>query len=95
MFLKFEPINYLKKPKLRWNKMIFSYGIGLTKTRIINYTSINVDKILIGKIWNHSTLGVYERFYKVITLTELYTGRALDNVLFSLYSKLKKIVISF
>ena len=66
---------------------VFKYGFSLTKLRLVNQTANHGDKLIIGKLFTASELGVYERFMKVIVLPELYIGRVSDSVLFSLFSR--------
>lgn len=68
-------ISFKKKPQkihLTWGlsalKKIFSFSAYQFMFNVINYFSRNIDKLLIGKYINMSTLGYYEKSYRLMML---------------------------
>lgn len=61
---------------------LFSFGAGLTLVRISNFFSTNGINSFIGKLISLSSLGVFERTFKIMILPGKYLGNVLDKVMF-------------
>ena len=68
---------------------ILHFGTGLTLLRVFNIMGMQIDKLIIGKFFPLSTLGMYERSQFVINLPKVYLGKSLDSVMFSTLSKVQ------
>jgi len=70
-------------------KEILYFGSGMTLSKIFNYIGNEIDKLLIGKLLDMNSLGLYERGTKIITLPGFYIGSILDRVLFPSISRIQ------
>lgn len=68
-------ISYIRKPvkfrlrfKLNSLKKIFSFSVYQFLFNLINYFSMNLDKLIIGKYLNINSLGYYEKSYRLMML---------------------------
>jgi PST family polysaccharide transporter len=76
-----EKIGYKNLRKTHFSDL-FSFGAGLTLVRITNFFNTNGINFLIGKLISMTSLGVYERTFKIMTLPGNYLGNVLDKVMF-------------
>lgn len=79
-----EPLNkkYLKK--------LFSYGKWITAGGLINYLSIQIDNLFIGKFFGTEALGLYDFAFKTANLAFTQVTDTISRVAFPLYVKRNK-----
>ena len=68
---------------------LLAYGGGLTLSRIFNFLAQNADFFVIGNTLGVSILGVYERSFQLMKAPAALLGRALDQSLFPIMSRLQ------
>ncbi len=66
---------------------LFSFGLGLTLVRLSNFFATNGVNFLIGKLLTLTSLGVFERMFKIMILPGKYLGNVLDKVMFPSMSR--------
>jgi len=78
-------------PKLIWDRKafqdIFGFGVYTTGTNVANYLINNIDYLLIGKLLNAASLGIYTLAF---TLTDTFRSRlmaVINNVMYPMYGK--------
>lgn len=62
------PLRFTLKFNFKPLKYIFSYSIYQFSFNLFNYLSSNIDKLLIGKFLGMTTLGYYEKSYRLMML---------------------------
>ena len=70
-------------------KDLFSYGFKVSIVTYLNYLVSNVDYMLIGAFLGMAPLGYYERAFNTMNITRKQLQRAMNEALFSAYSKIK------
>ncbi|RMF57188.1 MAG: lipopolysaccharide biosynthesis protein [Calditrichaeota bacterium] len=70
-------------------KELFSYGFKVSIVTYLDYFVSNVDYMLIGTFLGMAPLGYYERAFNTMNLTRKQLQRAMNEALFSAYSKIK------
>ena len=68
---------------------LLSYGLHITVSRVFWYIYVNVDKIIIGKILNVRSVGVYDMALSLATLPSSQITTIVTNVASPLFSKLQ------
>lgn len=75
-----EPLPIRIKTTWQHWKDLFNYGIMLTLIRIVNYLNSFGINFLIGKLVSISTLGVFERSYRIMNLPGRYLGDIVQKI---------------
>ncbi len=70
-------------------KDLFSFGSGVSLSKLLNYAGNNVDNLLIGKFIGSNPLGLYNRAYNLMTLPISKISSGIYNVLFPAFSKVQ------
>lgn len=65
-----------------------SFGTNVTKFNIVNYLSRNVDNVLIARFWGSSSLGLYDRSYKLMMFPLVNINFPLSRVMLPVLSRL-------
>lgn len=68
---------------------LFSFGTGLSISKLLNYTAANIDYLIIGKFMNSFQLGLYQRSFNLMTLPINQISSSIYNVLFPAFSKVQ------
>jgi O-antigen/teichoic acid export membrane protein len=71
----------LKVDKLAFNELMY-FGSGFTLARIFNYTALQGDSLIVGRVMGAVALGVYGRSYQLMAMPARLFGQVLDKVLF-------------
>ena len=75
--------------KLSALKDVFSFGIWVYINNYLNYLAKNLDYIIIGKVFDASLLGLYERAFNFMNMPRARLHNIIDNILFATYSKIQ------
>lgn len=82
------------KPVFKLNTLIFkkafSRGKWITLSGIFNYIFENIDDIIVGKLINTYSLGLYQMAYKISALPVSEGGEVIHKVTFPFYVKIAK-----
>jgi O-antigen/teichoic acid export membrane protein len=70
-------------------KSMLHFGGTLTLNTLVIYIAYNADKVLLGRFWGASDLGIYERAYRLINLPTSNLNAALSGIAFSALSRLQ------
>ncbi len=65
------------------------FGGTVTLNSLITYFAYNVDKVLLGRFWGATTLGIYGRAYQLINIPTSNINEAIGGVAFSALSRLQ------
>lgn len=65
------------------------FGGGITAFHILNFISLNIDNIIVGRMWGKVSLGYYNRAYNLMALPVTQLVNPLDNVMVPLLSRLR------
>ena len=68
---------------------MFHFGGTLTLNRLINYASLNAEKILLGRFWGADALGLYGRAYSLVNLPMTQLNSSVFTVAFPALSRLQ------
>jgi PST family polysaccharide transporter len=49
-------------------RSMLAYGGAVSITNLVTYLAFNVDKVLIGRVWGATALGIYGRAYQLVNL---------------------------
>lgn len=71
------------------SKALMNYGVGQSLGKLANYTSTQIDKLVIGKYLGASLLGGYERGYSLMMIPASLFGTTIDKVLFPVMSDIQ------
>jgi len=86
-----EDLNPVREPlNKKYLKKLFSYGKWITAGGLINYLSIQIDNLFIGKIFGTETLGLYDFAFKTANLAFTQITDTISRVAFPLYVKRNK-----
>ena len=61
---------------------IFSYGGGITVSRVFTHFALNGDNFLVAKLMGIESLGLYSRAYNLMKIPSSFYGTVIDTVLF-------------
>lgn len=75
--------------KEEFNQIVY-FGSSFTLIRITNYISAQIDKILLGKLIDTGSLGLFEKAQFISKMPAKYVGNTIDSVLFSYISKVEQ-----
>jgi len=91
-FFSFIFLKWFPKPSMSfyWIKQHFKFGKNITIFNFINYFTRNLDTILIGKYYNPSILGLYNKAYQLLLLPVHQLRGPLYSVGLPALSSLKK-----
>lgn len=70
-------------------KELFSFGFGMILLKSLNFFSQHGLNLILGKMFNPSFLGVFERSNKIKNLPSTHIGNILDKILFPAMSQLQ------
>ncbi|RMF54949.1 MAG: lipopolysaccharide biosynthesis protein, partial [Calditrichaeota bacterium] len=70
-------------------KELYAYGVKVSVVSYMDYFVNNIDYMLISKFLGVTQLGYYERAFNIMNLTRTQLHRAMNDALFSAYSKIK------
>lgn len=70
-------------------RKLLHYGIGHTSAEVLNYAANQGDYLVVGRVFDPATLGLYSRAYQLMMLPVKYLGQALDAVLFPVMSRVR------
>lgn len=70
-------------------RKLLRYGIGHTLAQVLNYAANQGDYLVVGRVFDPATLGLYSRAYQLMMLPVKYLGQALDAVLFPVMSRVR------
>lgn len=68
-------------------KELFSFGAGISISKLIHYAATNIDYLIIGKFLSPFSLGLYQRSYNLMTLPITKVSSGIYNVLFPAFSE--------
>lgn len=68
---------------------VFSFGIWIYVNNYLNYLAKNLDYIIIGKVFDATLLGLYERAFNFMNMPRARLHNIIDNILFAGYSKIQ------
>jgi len=74
----------------KYLKKLFSYGKWITAGGLINYLSIQIDNLFIGKLFGTEALGLYDFAFKTANLAFTQITDTISRVAFPLYVKRNK-----
>lgn len=81
----------LKEPfNKKYIRKLFSYGKWITAGGLINYLSIQIDNLFIGKFFGTEALGLYDFAFKTANLAFTQITDTISRVAFPLYVKRNK-----
>lgn len=69
---------------------LWIFGLGMVVQKIIDYGSLNLDYVVIGKLFGETALGIYGAAFVTITLPQLALGVVLANVALSAFSRFQE-----
>jgi PST family polysaccharide transporter len=70
-------------------RSMIHFGGTISLLRIITYLTYNLDKVLLGRIWGASALGLYGRAYQLINVPTLLLNSAVSEVAFALLARVQ------
>jgi O-antigen/teichoic acid export membrane protein len=76
----------------RWDEQIRSmlrFGGIVTINSIVVYCAYNLEKVLLGRFWGPSPLGIYGRAYQIVNLPTSNINATVGSVAFSVLSRLQ------
>ena len=74
---------------------IFRYGSNLMGSNILNYTTRNIDNLLVGKYLGTKSLGIYNYAYNLMLLPLSLITNVISEVVFPALSKIKDESVKF
>lgn len=83
-------LRFIAKPKIEPIKRIYSYSVYQFLFEFINFFSRNLDKLLIGKCMSASSLGYYEKAYRLVQLPQNQITSVINPVMQPLMSTLQE-----
>lgn len=83
---KWRPIRVFSKDSF---KSLFSFGFYMFLTQILNNLSNNIQSLLIGRIYNPTTLGYYSKAISTENLASHSVSSVLSQVTYPLYAELQ------
>jgi O-antigen/teichoic acid export membrane protein len=78
-----------KPRRLAGIRPMMKFGGTLTLNSLVVYVAYNLDKILLGRFWGPSVIGVYGRAYQLINIPTDNLNSAIGGVAFSALSRLQ------
>jgi PST family polysaccharide transporter len=87
MLLRFERIPSGGVFRLEHARSLIQMGFGFSLGRILNFTSLQGDNFVVGRLLGVTTLGMYTRAYQLMALPAMYIGQVLERVLFPAMAK--------
>ncbi|MDW3208237.1 MAG: lipopolysaccharide biosynthesis protein [Reichenbachiella sp.] len=73
----------------------YKFGIDVLGSNLLNFSSRNIDNVLIGKVFGISILGQYNRAYSLLTLPLNQINNPIGNALLPTLSRVKNIGESY
>jgi PST family polysaccharide transporter len=70
-------------------RSMLGYGGTISLLRIVTYLTANLDKVLLGRFWGASTLGLYGRAYQLINVPTVLLNSAVAEVGFALLARVQ------
>lgn len=75
---------------IRIIKELLFFGGGITLGRINNYIAQQGDTVIVGKLLNPESVGIYNRAYQLMNIPSVLFGQIMDKVLFPAMSKIQQ-----
>lgn len=88
IFINEPPKIRFKFKKQELNEL-FTYGTGLSLSKLLNYAATNIDYLIIGKFLSPYLLGLYQKSYSLFTLPIQQVSSSLYSVLFPAFAKVQ------
>ncbi len=70
-------------------RSMMRFGSAITLNGIITYVGFNLEKVLLGRFWGASALGIYSRAYQLIRIPTDNLNSAVGEVAFSALSRIQ------
>ncbi|HEV2285991.1 MAG TPA: oligosaccharide flippase family protein, partial [Steroidobacteraceae bacterium] len=70
-------------------RSMLGFGGTISLLRIVTYATTNLDKVLVGRFWGASALGIYGRAYQLINVPTLLLNSAVAEVGFALLARVQ------
>lgn len=82
---------FVPRPRFRFTDLrgFFSFGCYNTGERLINYASFNIEKLLMGRLFDLTTLGLYTVVNQIITRPVVFFSNAFSRVAYPIFSDLR------
>jgi O-antigen/teichoic acid export membrane protein len=68
-------------------RALVSKGIGFTVAKLFNHVALRGDSFIISRYVGAGALGIYNRAYRIMDLSNALVGRTLDALLFPVFSR--------
>lgn len=82
----YEPWRVNKVFSFKAFKELISYGGHISAGNVINYASVNLDNLIIGRYLGSQTLGIYSLAYKIMQTPLRLLSRVVPQALFPVFS---------
>ncbi|WP_166791742.1 lipopolysaccharide biosynthesis protein [Cryobacterium frigoriphilum] len=82
---RWVPGSLLPMPNLR---NFLAFGVATTSTQVLNYASVNIASVAVGKVLGASTLGIYSRAFQIFMLPLQQMAAPLTRVALPILSRL-------
>ena len=66
-----------------------SFALSMTSIKLLQYFSVNIDRMVAGKKLGVEDLGIYQMYNQIITLPSRYVGNITDTAIFSHMARLR------
>lgn len=81
------------RPRVRWTweqvRILFSFGKWITVSQIVNFLTMEIDDILLGRLRGVADLGIYRMAYNFSQAVATEIGSVTSQVAFPTYSRLQ------
>ncbi|MEO1052785.1 MAG: lipopolysaccharide biosynthesis protein [Bacteroidota bacterium] len=75
--------------KLNVLKKLLRYGLGVTISQLFNFLARKVDYIVIGKVIDSYSLGIYSKAFALMNAPNVVAGKVMSKVMFVSYAKIQ------
>lgn len=82
LLLRFEQLPRRTPFNFAAARELLQVGFGFSLGRVLNFTSLQGDNFVVGRVLGADVLGVYTRAYQLMALPAVYIGQVLERVLF-------------
>ena len=69
---------------------VIMFARSMFAIKFVQYLLVNIDKVIIGKTMDLSSMGAYQMYSQIVTIPSRYIGNVLDSVIFSHMSRMIK-----
>ena len=63
---------------------------GFTLSRVFNYLALRGDYLVVGKLLGPTSLGFYNRAYRLLDSVNILIGRAINTIMFPIFARVQK-----